>query len=282
MSFTRLALQAAVRRACELDVNALKPGNVGIDSPGYGMTAADFFASAAAIAEPITLPRLSVGERIYLAIEATQKVVSCNTNLGIVLLLAPLIQAAELTSDFSSLRQQLDKLLRGLSIDDAKWAYRAIRLAKPGGMGAMAKHDIADTPSVTLFQAMQEAANHDQIAQLYTTGYRALFERGLSAWRNAIARGNSPEWAATGLFLNLLAAEPDSLIARKFGRAKSEDVTVAAKSHCAALEVSRDPSALRSDLLAWDAELKANGLNPGTCADMTVATIFLADLQDMR
>jgi triphosphoribosyl-dephospho-CoA synthase len=282
MSFTRLALQAAVRRACELDVNALKPGNVGIDSPGYGMTAADFFASAAAITEPITLPRLSVGERIYLAIEATQKVVSCNTNLGIVLLLAPLIQAAELSSDFSSLRQQLDKLLRGLSIDDAKWAYRAIRLAKPGGMGATAQHDIADTPSVTLFQAMQEAANHDQIAQLYTTGYRALFERGLPAWRNAIARGNSPEWAATALFLNLLAAEPDSLIARKFGRAKSEDVTVAAKSLCAALEASRDPSALRSELLAWDAELKANGLNPGTCADMTVATIFLADLQDMR
>ncbi len=56
MKFDPSALQAAVRRACELDVNALKPGNVSMDSPGYGMTAADFFASAEPLPSPSRCP----------------------------------------------------------------------------------------------------------------------------------------------------------------------------------------------------------------------------------
>jgi triphosphoribosyl-dephospho-CoA synthase len=34
----------------------------------------------------------------------------------------------------------------------------------------------------------------------------------------------------------------------------------------------------RSRLLEWDRALKANGINPGTSADLTVATLFLSDL----
>jgi triphosphoribosyl-dephospho-CoA synthase len=34
------------------------------------------------------------------------------------------------------------------------------------------------------------------------------------------------------------------------------------------------PAALRDDLLQWDARLKAQGINPGTSADLTVATVF--------
>lgn len=282
MKVDRMLLQTALRRACELDVNALKPGNVSVDSPGYGMTAADFFASADAMAGPITLPGLSIGERIYRAIEATRSVVSCNTNLGIVLLFAPLIQAIESIPDDVSLESKLKIQLEQLTIVDAEWTYRAIRLAKPGGMGTSVKHDVAETPRVTLYQAMQEAVNHDQIARCYATGYCSLFERGLPLWRNAMARHGSLEWATTSLFINLLAAEPDSLITRKFGGVKSEEVSLAAKRFCAALDAAREPQAIRSDLVVWDAALKARGLNPGTTADMTVATIFLADLQDMR
>ncbi len=282
MKFDRAAVQAAVRRACELDVKALKPGNVSVDAPGCGMTAADFFASAEAIAEPITLPGLTVGERIYRAIEATHAVVSCNTNLGIVLLLAPLIQVAESIREVTSLQHALKNALEELTIDDAEWAYRAIRLAKPGGMATSAKHDIAETPRVTLYQAMREAVNHDQIARLYVTGYHTLFELGLPVWRQAMTCHGSSEWAATAVFLNLLAAEPDSLITRKFGRVKSEEVSAAAKPLCVALNTAHEPRVIRPDLIVWDTTLKAHGLNPGTTADMTVATIFLADLQDMR
>lgn len=281
MIVNRAALQAAVRHACKLDVNAVKPGNVSIDAPGHGMSAAEFLASAEAIAEPITAPGLTVGERIYCAIEATQQAVNCNTNLGIVLLLAPLIQTAESIADGTSLERELDTVLSCLTVTDADWAYRAIRLAKPGGMGATDQHDIADSPTVTLYHAMQEAADRDQIARLYSTGYRALFQRALPVWRQALERWGSKEWAATAVFLNTLASEPDSLITRKFGSAESGQVSLTAKSLWRSLEAQRDPIALQSELMVWDVELKSKGLNPGTTADMTVATIFLADLQDL-
>lgn len=281
MIVNRAALQAAVRHACKLDVNAVKPGNVSINAPGHGMSAAEFLASAEAIAEPITAPGLTVGERIYCAIEATQQAVNCNTNLGIVLLLAPLIQTAESIADGTSLERELDTVLSCLTVTDADWAYRAIRLAKPGGMGATDQHDIADSPTVTLYHAMQEAADRDQIARLYSTGYRALFQRALPVWRQALERWGSKEWAATAVFLNTLASEPDSLITRKFGSAESGQVSLTAKSLWRSLEAQRDPIALQSELMVWDVELKSKGLNPGTTADMTVATIFLADLQDL-
>lgn len=282
MKLERIELQVAVRRACELDVKAVKPGNVSIDSPGYGMTAADFLASAEAIAEPITSPGLTVGQRIHGAIEATQRVVNCNTNLGIVMLLAPIIQATEIAAgNDASLELNLNDVLHGLTREDADWTYRAIRLAKPGSMGTSAKHDIAERPTVTLGQAMQEATERDQIARLYTTGYEWLFQRGVPVWRKALQRWSSEEWATTAVFLTYLAQENDSLISRKFSLEASRRVSDAAKRHCHAMNQVTNPSQIRAALTEWDRELKREGLNPGTTADITVATVFLAAMQDI-
>ncbi len=281
MKIDRDALQAAVRRACELDVQALKPGNVSVDSPAYGMTAVDFIASANAIAEPITRPGLDVGERIYHAIAATQRAVNCNTNLGIVLLLAPIVRAAEFATDNGvSLEQNLNDVLNHLTLADAEWAYRAIRLAKAGGMGRIGDHDISQAPKVTLLQAMQGAAERDQIARLYATGYDALLSEALPVWREAYQKWRSANWATTAVFLDRLATTPDSLIARKFGREVSVAVTVAAKPLWQTLRSACYPDTLRAPLIAWDAELKDKGLNPGTTADISVATVFFASLQD--
>jgi triphosphoribosyl-dephospho-CoA synthase len=40
------------------------------------------------------------------------------------------------------------------------------------------------------------------------------------------------------------------------------------------MQASGDPSHLLPDLLAWDAALKDREINPGTSADLTVATLF--------
>jgi triphosphoribosyl-dephospho-CoA synthase len=279
VKFDRGKLQAAVRHACELDVKALKPGNVSFESPGHGMIAADFVASAAAIAEPITAPGLAVGERIFRAIEATQRVVNCNTNLGIVMLLAPIIQALEYAAH-ESLERNLIDVLQNLSLADATWTYRAIQLAKPGGMGTTTKHDIAELPTVTLLQAMQEAAERDQIARLYTTGYARLLHYGVPVWKNFYQRWNSEQWATTAVFVIYLAEENDSLIARKFGAQTSERVTDAAKIYSRQMNQVSDPNQVRAALSEWDTALKREALNPGTTADLTVATVFLAAVQD--
>jgi len=39
---------------------------------------------------------------------------------------------------------------------------------------------------------------------------------------------------------------------------------------------SEDPTDYVSDLLSLDSELKQSGINPGTTADITVATLFVA------
>jgi triphosphoribosyl-dephospho-CoA synthase len=87
--------RAAFLWACQLDVAVRKPGNVSFASPGHGMEAQHFLASAAAAAPPLFAPGRPVGERIEAAIRATRAAAGCNTNLGIVLLCAPLALAAE-------------------------------------------------------------------------------------------------------------------------------------------------------------------------------------------
>ena len=148
-------------------------------------------------------------------------------------------------------------------------------------MGTSVKHDIAERPTVTLLQAMQEAAERDQIARLYTTGYEWLFQRGVPVWRESLRRWASEEWATTAVFLNYLAQENDSLISRKFGLEASRRVSDAAKRHCHAMNQVGDPSQIHAELTEWDRELKREGLNPGTTADITVATVFFAALREI-
>mgnify|MGYP003694220597 CR=1 FL=1 len=87
-------------------------------------------------------PALSVGARIFEAIRRTREAVDCNTNLGIVLLCAPLAQAA-LSSGKESLRDRVRWVLEKLDVADAEQAFAAIRLAEPGGLGTAPQHDRA-------------------------------------------------------------------------------------------------------------------------------------------
>ena len=48
----------------------------------------------------------------------------------------------------------------------------------------------------------------------------------------------------------------------------------------ARLLAAPDPAALLPDLLVWDAALKRQGFNPGSSADLTVATIFTSRLRN--
>ena len=56
------------------------------------MTVRDFQTSAKVASRAIAQPDLTVGARIAAAVDATLAEVQCNTNLGIVLLAAPLVQ----------------------------------------------------------------------------------------------------------------------------------------------------------------------------------------------
>ena len=274
-------LAAAFVRACELEVRAFKPGNVSVMSAGHGMTAKQFLVSAQAAAAPVAAAGLTVGERILRAIEATRGKVGCNTNLGIVLLCAPLIQAAQSASDERKLQRRVEPILRELTRQDAESAYRAIRLAMPGGLGNSARHDVRETPQVTLLAAMQEAQDRDCIARQYANGFADVFEFGVRRAKAALSRGGDEEAAMLAVYLGWLARFPDSHVERKFGRAAAREVSARAAVLEAKLLSGRAPRGVQAELNTFDAELKRDGINPGTSADLSVASLLALRLQDL-
>jgi triphosphoribosyl-dephospho-CoA synthase len=242
------------------------------------MSVADFEVSARVAAPAIAMPMLSVGARMRLAVEATIGVVGHNTNLGIVLLCGPLAQAA-LDGTDGDLRARLETVLTNLTVEDARETYIGIRRAQPGGLGAAPEHDVAAEPAITLFEAMRAAEDRDRIAWNYAHGFADIFDRGLVRLNGALARGLAPALATTSVYLGFLATIPDTLIARKFGREEAEAVAAEAAEKLRVLEEHMDHQALMAELAAFDSSLKARGLNPGTSADLTVATLFAARLR---
>jgi len=264
------------RDACMAELSAIKPGNVHMFADGHGMVVQDFIKSADASSQVIAKPYLSVGERILIAVKATWNAVGCNTNLGIVLLSAPMIQAAHSKDGFS--QKALEEVLKSLTVDDAVKAYDAILLAKPAGLGELQKHDISQTPQITLLEAMRAAAGRDSIAQQYDNGYQEVFNLGVKTYQHYLVKWERAAWAVTATYLAFLAEFEDSHIARKYGTEVAQAIQQEAKSHLQSFTSQENPKLYQANLLAWDAELKKSGINPGTSADLTVATMLVNNL----
>jgi triphosphoribosyl-dephospho-CoA synthase len=260
-----------------MELEALKPGNVHIHASGHGMSVAQLERSAEVAAQWLADPSLGVGMRVLRAVEATLAAVKCNTNLGILLLAAPLGKAAAADGP-TDLQRRVAEILAALDVDDAVAAFQAIRLAKPAGLGQVANEDVAFAPSVDLRQAMALAAGRDRIARAYVTNYADIFDFGLNKLSEARRQSARPEEAITTLHMAFLAEFVDSHIARKHGARAAQYVREKARELA---PLWRPVATLESfaGLLAFDAELKAQGLNPGTTADFVVNTVFAEALR---
>lgn len=269
----RAAIEAAFLDACHAELQALKPGNVHVHAAGHGMDISHFERAAAAAAPFIADPMRRVGARILGAVGASFAASGLNTNLGIVLLAAPLAAAADAADGPPDLRARLANVLDRLDISDADQAFQAIVLANPAGLGRAESEDVARPPNGTLREAMALAQERDRIARAYVTVFDDIFTFALPRLAAARRAAASESLAVTALHMHLLASFPDSHIARKHGLAAAEAVQAEAAG-LAALLASGAPAEAWDRLLAFDASLKARGLNPGTTADFVVATLF--------
>lgn len=262
--------------ACLMEATARKPGNVHRFADFADLDYLDFLLSAAAIAEPIDrAQREGIGVAVLAAVEATQRLVATNSNLGMILLLAPM--AAVPWNE--SLGVGLERVLASTTIEDARLMYRAIRRANPGGMGKVADQDLDDEPTVTLREAMILAADRDLIARQYANGFREVLGDGLPALTGRLGDGQPLEAAILGVHLELLAKNPDTLIARKVGRERAEEASRGAQE---VLDLGWPNSVEGRDRFeALDRWLRSDGnrLNPGATADLTAAVLF-AGLRD--
>ena len=274
------AVAAAVWRACIEELDAPKPGNVSFASAGHGMTADDFVVSARRSADVLGSPGLSLGERVRASVEAVRAATGCNTNLGIVLLCAPLAHAALACRSPPSpgdLRAGLARVLSAADLEDTERVFAAVRLAGPAGLGGSARHDVRAPAAAPLREVMKEAEHRDRIARQYARGFGDVFDIGLPA----LAEGRSKwprELAVVALYLAFLARFKDSHVERKLGSVVAERVRIEARELAGSLDPSKPLAGNLGDLADFDRSLKSRRINPGTSADLTVATLFAHNL----
>jgi triphosphoribosyl-dephospho-CoA synthase len=278
MPVTPETLQQAYLEACEAELQAFKPGNVSVHSEGHGMTVEDFRLSARASAPPLCDPALSLGEKIFHAIAETRNAVGCNTNLGIVLLSAPMTEACLNAAKGTVLRENLRHVLDRTTREDAHWAYQAIRLALPGGLGVSEEEDVHTNPAVTLREAMRIAERRDRIAWQYTNYYTNVFDLAIPRYHRWLSLYGDEQWATLAVFTGLLSAFPDSHLERKFGVRYTGMVADRIMRVEQAMAVSGWPVQAMRVLREVDAEFKSVGINPGTTADLTVACLLAVRL----
>lgn len=306
-------LPDAISLACQWEVVAAKPGNVhrSADFPDVGLI--DFLHSSLAVShvarrwvsvwsDPTEVTEPTFGRFILEAVRATRQLTASNTNLGICLLLGPLAESwsrlsAGSLARGSSMRPSLEQwrshnesLISAATVEQTRFIYAAIALAKPGGLGAVAEADVAASAELqttdSVAHVMKLAADRDSIAAEFVSGYSVTFARTVPSLLELLASGCGLQWAIVGTYLRLLADKPDTLIVRKVGHERAREVSVWARQ----LADSYFPVGLRDwskanreeeceqSLANFDFALRSDGnrLNPGSTADLIAAGLFVA------
>lgn len=260
-----------------LEAAAAKPGNVHPEAAFNDLTFHDLVAAGVAIASPLEHAwSRRLGDTILTAVKAAVGATPSNANLGIILLVTPLaavpLSRRPLTAD------DVDAVFKSLDSADAAAVWRAIRHARPGGMGKAQRHDLGGPPPADIREAMALAAERDAIASLWAGGFAPLFSGPVADLAADVANHIPLERAIIHAHVRQLARTPDSLIARRHGEEAARQVSSQA-AELIALENNPDwPVALA----AFDKSLRSpRRLNPGTTADIVAAALYIL-LRDDR
>lgn len=275
---SRLSIAQCVTLACLWEATAPKPGNVhrGAD---FDDVAFQDFATSAVIVGPIVAEAGSrgVGAVVLDAVRATRDVVGTNTNLGMLLLLAPL---AAVQGD-EDLPSGVKRVLQTLTPEDAAAVYQAIALAKPGGLGKVNQMDIADAPPQSLIAAMEAAAERDSVARQYVVDFDDVFRLVVQPIVSSCQQGHPLTLAIIDTYVRLIARFGDSLIARKCGQEVSEEAAEIARQVLAAGAPGEET--YHEAIGDFDFWLRCDGhrRNPGTSADLIAAGLYVV-FRDQR
>ena len=250
-----------------------KPGNVDRHREYPDLRFEHFLAGAVGARAGFELA--AEGERLGVAFRTAVDGMSDqrggNTQFGAILLATPLVAAAG-RGDLSP--ERASAVVRETTVADAADFYRAFEAVDvavedpPEGMEPLDVRRGSDAVpaleerGVTLTDVMERSAERDGVARELTGGFERSF-----ATADALEAETGPvaDRAAT-VFLDLLAEEVDTFVAIKHDRETAERVTERAR---AAREGEVDPETLAETFVA-------EGINPGTTADIVAAGLFVA------
>ena len=260
----------AIQWACKLEATAPKAGNVYPGKSFDDLDYDDFVRAAESTANAFDDTNKSVAQRALQAVSQVRQT-SSNVNLGIVLLLVPLVAADEETEivDFESWHPPITKFLQELGPSDSRLLFQTIQMASAGGLDEVDEMDVRDsTQHDDIIAAMRLAESRDRIAKQYSSGYRDFFNNVVPVIFQCLSSTKELLSGISTAHLQLLAAHPDSLIARKCGPHTAGQVQKRASLIDLANQTQRDEfdRYLRS---------KGNRLNPGTTADLIATALYV-------
>ena len=267
-------LKAAYLFSCKKDIELIKPGNVNLLSPHKDTKAQDYLDSATLSSKELFNQNHSLGKRILESVKITRSQVNVNTNLGIILLCAPVIQSY---IDFNALdlRDCIKKTLSATSVKDTHDLCAAINISSPGGLGDSDLYDTASYPNISIKQIMDYSKEYDRISYQYSHNFTDIFDFIIPKLEFLNQRYESLDISLSLLFIEILAKIPDSHISRKFGDKIAKKTSNNAYDLLKILDREYDPDYLAKALNNLDYEYKKKGINPGTTADLLVASLMI-------
>jgi triphosphoribosyl-dephospho-CoA synthase len=250
-----------------------KPGNVDRERDFADLRFEHFMAGAVGARPGLALAADGerVGHAFERAVAGMADQTAGNTQFGALLVLCPLVAAAS-AGDLSP--SGVDGVVRETTVADAADFYRAFEHVDvavddpPEGMEPLDVRRGSDAVpalrerELTLYDIMERSADVDGVAAEWTGQFRRVFDAA-----ETILTDDGPVPDRTSrVFLDLLAAEVDTFVVTRNGRAAAEEVQRRAQ---AVLDSEEAAEELAEELVARD-------INPGTTADLTAGALFIA------
>ena len=276
IEFIEDKIEKSYLRACNLDINCIKPGNVSIYTSHDDTTANDFISSYTATSKIIASRELSLGERIENSIITTKKNVNTNTNLGIILLCSLFSQSLSLNKDITLAEAIRDVILNSQRNDLSK-ICNAISIANPGGLGMHEQFDVRSDVKITLFELMKISSEYDQISRQYSLFFADIFNFIIPNLHKSLSMISDPKLAISYTFLKTLAKYPDSHISRKYGDKIAKKTSNEAYDLLKILDGDTRHESWGKNLMSLDKHFKMARVNPGTTADLLVISMMIYD-----
>ncbi len=252
-----------------------KPGNVDRDRDFPDLRFEHFLAGAVGAGAGLRSAESGapVGEAFEEAVAGMGQQSGGNTQFGALCLLVPLVKADDCTPE------AVAEVVQSTTAEDSEGFYRAFEHVDvyvddpPEGAdefdvrrGSDAIPAIRDA-NLTLSDVMELGADEDGIAREWTNE----FERTFRAGERIAELDGSLSGRGARVYLELLAREPDTLVAKQRGNKVAESVRVRAQE---ALQGARQGD---SELVhAFAESLVEDGINPGTTADIVAGGLFVA------
>ncbi|QDT11646.1 triphosphoribosyl-dephospho-CoA synthase [Planctomycetes bacterium K23_9] len=262
----------AVLTACTLEASAPKAGNVHPGASFDDLSFTDFVAAARITGDAFADLESPVCQRTLRAASEIAETLHTNVNLGILLLLAPLVAADEQQEmkTLSDWQPVVAEQLKTFTPDDSQALLQTISVSTAGGLGTVDEMDVnaIATQNYDIVAAMRLAQSRDRIALQYASDFADFFDNVVPVVESSLTYCKDKLDGIAESHLRLLAFSPDTLISRKCGEEVANEV------QRRAAEVDRhDPASIArfDDYLRSD----SNRLNPGTTADLIAAALYV-------